>query len=164
MPMQNEEIRRKAENLVKKYKFNSPPVDVEVIAEGEGVDVVFVKFKENSEKIHGFYDHQESRIYVNSEDSLPEKMYTIAHELGHHVLHQEYSASAQYVARAFKTSHSDEEKEADAFASRLLVPSFILEEYSTILKPDEFAHFFIVPDYVIKEIEQVDRSRTFESA
>lgn len=108
------DIKLRAELLRKKYDLTKPPYNAETIAENEGVDVQFVNFSpEASKKIHGFYDHDEKRIYVNTDDEPQEKLFTIAHELGHHLLHIEHAASAEYVPRLKFEVDTEMEREAD---------------------------------------------------
>ncbi|WP_298257486.1 ImmA/IrrE family metallo-endopeptidase [uncultured Litoreibacter sp.] len=144
-------ITKSVETLLKKYKVTHPPVRVEDIAEGENVDVVFVAFEGGaSDRIHGFYDHDEKKIYVNAADSAEEKQYTIAHELGHHVLHAEYAASEGYVPRLKHEVDTVQEREADDFATRLLVPSSFAPMYADLFSDREMQEMFLVTSDMLK--------------
>ena len=123
------EARRKAEELT--APFSAPPIPVLEIAESVGVDVVFAGFGEAGEKVAGFCDFKAQKLYVNAHDPMPRQMFTMAHELGHWVLHRELfeqDASKYNVLPRFqRPSQSDKfEQEANAFAASLLVPSHLL--------------------------------------
>jgi len=144
------EVRREADGLLVRYDLLKPPVDPEYIAEREGVDVKFVTFNPDAaDKLYGFYDHAASTIYVNSQDSVPEKLFTIAHELGHHILHQEYSAGERYVPRLKAHVESLEETEADHFADNLLAPPSVVKQYASIFDDVELSSLFLVSPEVI---------------
>lgn len=147
-------VRAAAERLLDKYQITQAPVDPESIAEKECVDVRYVEFSgEAANEIHGFYDHEACKIYVNSADSVEEKLFTIAHELGHHILHQEYASGEKYVPRLKQHVDSLEENEADAFAVQLLVPSRALEVSSLLYPSNELAKQFLVTEDVISKAQ-----------
>jgi len=148
------EAKRVAEGLLGRYDLTKPPFDPEFIAEREGVDVKFTSFSEEaSSKVHGFYDHEDKTIYVNSEDSVQEKMFTIAHELGHHVLHQTYSAGAGYVPRLKTHVETKEELEADSFAVSLLAPAKVVKQYASVFDDSELSSLFLVSPEVISGVK-----------
>jgi Zn-dependent peptidase ImmA (M78 family) len=143
-----------AERLLEKYGIHSAPIDPEIIAEGEGIDVVYAGFADRAnEKISGFIDPNECRIYVNRDIPPNRKTFTIAHELGHHALHREYTQSGKYriLPRLdeYEEEKPDEEKEADAFAANLLVPLKLLRRYKDHASVSELARMFLVSEAVI---------------
>lgn len=122
-----------ANDLLRKHGVTRPPVNAERIAEAENVDVVFVDFNgDAANEVHGYYDAEETRIYVNRADTSEEKLFTIAHELGHHLMHKDHTAGKSYVARLKSHVDTREEREADSFAVNLLVPETALERYSKL--------------------------------
>ncbi len=145
------DIAKSVENLLKKYSVTAPPVRAEYIAEKEGADVVFVTFNgAAAEQIHGFYDHADTTIYVNAADSAEEKQYTIAHELGHHLMHAEHAASEGYVPRLKQHVDSRFEKEADDFATRLLVPVSFASIYDELFSETQMREMFLVTSDTLK--------------
>lgn len=143
-----------AEKLLDKYGIRNAPIDPEVIAEGEGVDVVYAGFAGRAnEKVSGFINPNEGRIYVNKDIPANRKTFTIAHELGHHVLHRDYTRSGEYriLPRLdeYDEGKPDEEKEADAFAANLLVPMKLLQRYKDHASVPELARMFLVSQAVI---------------
>ena len=144
--------RRVADELLKKYKIERPPVDPEAIAEAEGIDVRYVDFGEYSEKISGLYNFDKKEIYVNKKIPNNRKTFTIAHELAHALLHEEYAKSERYTAMPRSNSHvdkPDEEREADVFAACLLVPKQMLRTYRNYASNIELARMFAVSEDVV---------------
>lgn len=145
---------REAERLVTKY-YEQPPIDPEAIAEAEGIRVVYARFnRQMSAQVAGFSDPNNSRIVVNQDLPFNRKTYTIAHELGHHVLHQDYlSDDGKYQIFPRMNSYDgpkpSEEQEADAFAANLLVPLKMLRSYVDFASVRELAQMFMVSQDVI---------------
>lgn len=147
--------RDEAARLVEKFRFTHPPINPEAIAEGMGVDVLFASFKgEWDRKVAGFYDVRQRVIYINKRDNPSRKTFTIAHELGHHILHQEYAKSENYHYMPRNNDYHGEkpveEKEADEFAANLLVPLSMLRKYSGVANDFELAQLFSVSQQVIR--------------
>jgi len=96
-----------------------------------GLSVVEVTLPGNYGKVAEFIDIPEKKIYVNKEDPISRRTFTIAHEIGHYVLHkdeiQQDPDSYQVLFRDF-TFQEDNllEKEANTFAANLLVPAGML--------------------------------------
>lgn len=140
--------------LLKKYKINTPPVDPEALAEAMGIEVVYARLKPDvSDSISGFIVPSKQKIVVNQAIHPNRKTFTIAHELAHHILHADYTISDDY--RVFNRMNEydgdkpDEEKEADAFAAHLLVPTALLKKYKDFATPTELARLFGVSNAVI---------------
>lgn len=111
--------------------YTEPPVPVLEIAEGNGVDVVFADFGKHTSNVAGFCDFGEAKLYVNADDVTTRQMFTIAHELGHWVLHREVfeknPESYPVLPRFQKVDrHNPLEQEANHFAANLLVPEHLL--------------------------------------
>jgi Zn-dependent peptidase ImmA (M78 family) len=144
-----------AKSLIAKYKITKAPIDPEAIAEAEGVRVVYATFNgEVSDQIAGFSEPHDGRIVVNRDLHTNRKVYTIAHELGHHILHKEYlndDGSYRVFPRmnSYEGPKPPEEKEADAFAAELLVPIDMLRNYADFASPSELARMFLVSREVI---------------
>lgn len=144
-------IEKQALSLIDAADTRKPPVNAEYIAEKiVGVDVVFGEFQDGgSNMFHGFFDMRDNSIVVNKDDSPSEKLFTIAHELGHKVLHEEYLGSKDYIPR-MKSDHAEvntEEEEADYFACHLLAPDFMVNKYKKMATVKELEEIFIAnPD------------------
>jgi Zn-dependent peptidase ImmA (M78 family) len=121
--------RAQADKLSDPYSV--PPVPVLEIAERSGVDVILDPFDRFSEVVAGFCDFASRRLYVNSNDPISRQTFTIAHELGHWVLHRDYflerPESYPVLPRFQKTvTNNPFEQEANCFAANLLVPRRLL--------------------------------------
>lgn len=120
-----------AKKLLEKSQVESFPIDVEAIARGEGIQVAVSKLEGG---VSGFLHRDGDRILigVNSDHKVTKRRFTIAHELGHYMLHlggpevtfiDKIPSSASLV----KTRRPDQdvdlrEMEANAFAAALLMP------------------------------------------
>lgn len=104
------------------------PIDVKRVARSMGIEVRLDELEANT---HGMFVRRLSRevILVNRHDHLHRQRFTIAHELGHAVLHAgdrvfvDYRRDARSASGAFL-----EEVEANAFAAELLMPAALLTE------------------------------------
>ena len=111
--------------------FSAPPIPVLEIAENNGVNVVFADFGEHSERVSGLCDFKHARIYINQDDIPERQAFTMAHELGHWILHRDIFAkdpdNYTVLPRFTQPNQGDPmEKEANKFAATLLVPLRLL--------------------------------------
>lgn len=121
----------KSENLalglLERYKIDSPFVDVFGIAKNEGIEIKFVKFSGEHDRVAGFFDPETKTIFVNENESTNRQTFTVAHELGHYLLQhtpEQYGVLMRWpLPNQEKTNI---EKEADVFAANLLVPRGLL--------------------------------------
>lgn len=145
----------KAARNARKVLGRKPPFDPEAVAERDGIQVVYAKLKEPyDQKISGFYRKRDNKIVVNRDISPNRMMFTIAHELGHAKLHQDYIKSENY-RPVFRSnvhvgSKPAEEIEADTFAANFLVPLNILKKYKDVADVSELARMFAVSEEVIE--------------
>jgi Zn-dependent peptidase ImmA (M78 family) len=143
--MRNPDIAALADRILAKAKVSAPPVPVLAIAKSFGI---IVRFGPLPDELSGFLVHENERtiIGVNSRHAKPRQTFTLAHELGHFVLHP----SANFVDRKliyFRDLRSAEaidkkEMQANEFAADLLMPErFIhphLKDKTVDLEDDEF--------------------------
>jgi Zn-dependent peptidase ImmA (M78 family) len=118
-----------ADRLTKTYSM--PPIPIIELAEEHGVQVILADFGEYREKVAGFCDFHASKLFVNKDDISVRRMFTIAHELGHWMLHRnifEQHPETYPILPRFQKGDSGNalEQEANAFAANLLVPSRLL--------------------------------------
>lgn len=127
-------IRELASKLLAESKTTSPPVPVESIARGNGITVSKRKVENN---VSGFFyrNASQGKAVIGVNDSHPpnRQRFTIAHELGHFLLHA--GDLAVHVDDPVK--HRDErsakgtdvqEVESNLFAAELLMPVEFLRE------------------------------------
>ena len=83
-----------------------------------GIDVVFAKL---SNGLSGYFDYTKKIIFVNDEYPATRNLFTIAHELGHYILHDgtnnRYNEYHKYTPEERKREY-----EANDFAVKLLMP------------------------------------------
>ena len=155
MPANFDRAKREAERLIERYGYTKPPIDPEAIAEAESVRVLYATFNgEIGDKLSGYSDAASASIVINKDIAPNRKIFTIAHELGHHLLHRDYLAddgSYQVFPRfnEYGAVKPPEEQEADAFAASLLVPIKMLKRYKDVASVSELASMFCVSEAVI---------------
>ena len=108
-----------------------PPIPCLDIAEENGVAVFFTDFGEDAETVSGLLDFSKSRLYVNGNDMHERQSFTIAHELGHWLLHKgffEAEPERYKLLPRFSSPDRDDplERESNRFAACLLVPKRLL--------------------------------------
>jgi len=147
--------RKKAAEILRRFGITRPPVDPELIAENLGYNVLYVNFSGDvGSEIAGLYDFASKTIYVNHDIAPNRKTFTIAHELGHALLHEDYAKSNRYMALPRRNDYGydakpSEEKEADVFAACLLVPKDLLRRYKHLADLDELSALFAVSSDVV---------------
>jgi Zn-dependent peptidase ImmA (M78 family) len=116
-----------ADRLLKEYRVDEPPVSVGDIACGEGAQIVRQRF-EGSESGFILRDGKLAVIGINTLTSRRRQRFTIAHELGHMLLHDgrplivDHSIRVNFRNDVSSMATDDEEIEANAFAAALLMP------------------------------------------
>ena len=121
------DIRRLVERLLRDSDLNAPPVPVEKIARTLGVEV---RVEPVEGDISGFLFREGDRavIGINRQHSVTRRRFTIAHEIGHFLLHDRQEI---HVDRQFRVHLRDDrssqaidpdEIAANQFAAELLMP------------------------------------------
>jgi Zn-dependent peptidase ImmA (M78 family) len=115
-----------AADLLKRYGIAAVPVPVEQVARGEGAQVVRQRF-EGSQSGFVYRIGDRTIIGVNSATSARRQRFTIAHELGHMLLHQDDALmvdnAVQFRDERSSLAIDPEEIEANTFAAALLMPA-----------------------------------------
>lgn len=116
------------------------PVNVELIAEKNGINIIELPELQRSASIEGFITSDFSSIYIDQSISrnVPVRgRFTIAHELGHMVLHNDiyskYSFSSitdwiEFQEEINEKTYGSIEWQGYSFAGCLLVPKFFLDD------------------------------------
>jgi Zn-dependent peptidase ImmA (M78 family) len=138
-------ISQIAEALLKENGIQSPPVPVQKIAEMAKLQIQ--KQEVDGSDISGFIFRQGEKaiIGVNSANAPVRQRFTIAHELGHYLIHTQ-GADKVHVDRLFDIKFRDDlssqgtdsdEREANFFAAELLMPrKFIKADLEKINQVD----------------------------
>ena len=105
------------------YKIPKGPIrNLISVLEQNGIAVVFLESA--PEKFDGMTVHTDSNypmIILNKNMSNDRKRFTIAHELGHQIMHMPYRFDFDMYER-LKANPNELEKEADTFAAEFLMP------------------------------------------
>lgn len=125
---------KKANKLLEDLNINELPIPVEKIAQILDIKISYEPFKGKDLSGILYRDDNDTIIGVNSEESPQRKRFTIAHELGHFMLHE---GNKLYVDQNFRVNFRDinsssatdmNEIEANAFAAALLMPDKIVKD------------------------------------
>lgn len=115
-----EKISKEAENLLREMGLRHIfPCPVEKIINRLNFSGHLFTPDTQTKVISGAVDHQQKRIYINTEDSVQRQLFTAAHEVGHIRLHPNHD-HVDY--RDTFLNNDPHEKEADFFAACLLMP------------------------------------------
>jgi Zn-dependent peptidase ImmA (M78 family) len=128
--------RRRIEQLVQEVlarcRIKEPPVSVEEIAEKLNLAIEYRKLDQAEFSGILIREGDQAVIGVNASHAPTRQRFSIAHEIGHYLLHE---GSRVFVDRAYSVSLRNaesslgtnlEEIEANTFASLLLVPDIFL--------------------------------------
>jgi Zn-dependent peptidase ImmA (M78 family) len=127
-------IEERAVNLLKENNLYKPNFDINKLAEKMNVKL---DSKILGDNVSGFFVMTDTQkvITYNSKDVPTRKRFTIAHEMGHCILHSkeqpifiDKSPTVLYRNNASSTGEDYKEREANAFAASLLMPRELLEE------------------------------------
>jgi Zn-dependent peptidase ImmA (M78 family) len=131
-------IRDKVSVLLRNARIAKPPVPVERVAENLGLEVRYAPLEGD---LSGALVREDHQVYigVNSLHHSNRRRFTIAHEVGHYVLHK---GLRLHVDTDFRINWRDEESskainpdeiEANRFAAELLMPTdFLLKDIDTL--------------------------------
>jgi Zn-dependent peptidase ImmA (M78 family) len=125
-----------AEETLAKFNFRLAPVPVEKVAKGLGA---LVRFSPLDDKLSGmiFIRDDVPIIGVNALHHPNRQRFTIAHEIGHLVMHRAILSTEVHVDHTFAvlmrdatsaTGQDDKERQANHFAAALLVPRDLLDK------------------------------------
>ena len=131
--------RQRAEKLVRSLGIQDAPIDVNGIAKALGLQVMFEDLGDSGDRVSGMLISTKSGacIVVNRKDHIHRRRFSVAHEIGHHVLgHQFEPGEHVHVDHGIFVSLRDErtsegidpkEIEANQFAASLLMPRELID-------------------------------------
>ncbi len=140
-----------AEKALENNFIESPPVIIHELVENYGLTVFKASF--DDKEIAGYIDFDKKWIVVNNEDAVVRQNFSIAHELGHWIMHyNEVKTDQNNIRIVYRRPMGGEtepvEIEANAFAAYLLVPEEMLKQHQE--KSDlELAQLFNVSQSLI---------------
>lgn len=110
-----------AKRILKDYP-QELPIDVEGLARAQGFRVDFQVFEDS---LSGMFIREHAIIAVNKRHPRVRQRFTIAHELGHAVLHSQQTplfVDDLQILRRERGHHNPQEMQANRFAAELLMP------------------------------------------
>ena len=134
--MNEKAAREEARALISKLGLKTPPVPVEKLAKALGVRIEYSPFDEELSGM-AFLRDGKPTIGVNSHHHPNRQRFTIAHELGHILLHRSRLDAAVLVDKSKNCLPRDSisaegtdpvEIQANAFASELLMPADLMRQ------------------------------------
>lgn len=124
---------RTARQITRKHRVVSPPVDVVGISEQEGLPVTYHDLDGDvSGMLVREDDHALMAVNVNHHENR--QRFTVSHELGHYLLHQDMPSVfvddllVHFRASGASRRFDPREREANEFAACLLMPRDFLRE------------------------------------
>jgi Zn-dependent peptidase ImmA (M78 family) len=127
------EIENRAYELLTKFDVASYPIPIEDLARSLGIRVHYEPFDGDLSGIL-LRDEDRTIIGINSRHASVRQRFTVAHELGHFLLH---AGNKVHVDREFRVNFRDvthttgsagEEMEANRFAAAILMPESLMRE------------------------------------
>ena len=150
-------IEKRAWQQLRQHNLACVSVDVKALAEALGVDVTYASMEGTVSAMLSI-EGGDATIVVNADHPPNRQRFSVAHEIGHYLLHA--SDNDLFVDRSFFRNQASSvgelrrEIEANAFAAALLMPSRLIEAHTnddgdTELYIDELASKFEVSEHAM---------------
>lgn len=111
---------------------NRPIPNLMKLLEIKGVRIFSLDEDNAMVDAYSFYSNCQPYIMLNNTKSAERSRFNLAHELGHLVLHMHSGGDGQLSESA--SEHRQQEREADAFASNLLMPAEDIRDHLPVVK------------------------------
>lgn len=142
--------RTEPSDLASLFGYHAPAVSVFDIAKRMGASLFYLPEKDGH--LDGLLRIQagEPEILINRKHHIHRQRFSVAHEIGHLLLHSETLLSGTmnslvlYRDTSVGKNTSQVEREANRFGSRLLIPDDLIEQYSLHYGLDDLAALFQV--------------------
>lgn len=149
-----QKVEDKVDEVISENFVFEAPVPIVEVARNYGLLVKEVDLGNFGDRVAGFIDPLQKIIYVNEKDKPPRQAFTVAHELAHWLMHQDHLHSepnkyAVLYRMPLGKTEDEVEKEANAFAARLLVPRDLLNKYKNKSNIATVARIFGVSEELI---------------
>lgn len=128
--------RERAQEILAENFISEPPVPIFELVRNYGLLVVEMNFKPEYQSVSGTFDIEKSTIILNHADEPVRKAFTVAHQLGHWLLHRQEMGNDlqkwQFNRYPMGKKELDTiEKEANAFAVYLMAPNAVYQKYKS---------------------------------
>ncbi len=148
-----QDIEKKVDSLLIEYDIKKAPVSVSRFAKKSSLQLIPYEFGEG---ISGalLIEDGKATVGYNPKESKVRQRFTIAHEIGHYILHRQNSPifydKAQILFRDENNSSGQrKEREANAFAASLLMPKSMINKELSAIRNDKIG---ITDEEIIKEL------------
>ncbi len=138
LPYELRKSERTATELIDQFGIQSPEdIRLEDIAYALGIRVIVSKLEKAAARLVRYADHAVVRI-SDQERNEGRMRFSLAHEIGHFLLHEKSGPLHQCTEQDMLTweSNVNPEVEANVFASELLMPSQMIIPYSQVSPVD----------------------------
>ena len=151
MIVRRKHIKSVVDRLLKVFAISQPPVDIDAIAASMAIEV---RRAPGPEALSGYFMREPSTgraiIGINTTHSLVRQRFTLAHELGHFLLHDLKNVHVDGVVKLRGPKSSEgtdcEEIEANEFAAQILIPeNLIIRDLSESQMPSLFEDDALAP-------------------
>ncbi|WP_200289902.1 ImmA/IrrE family metallo-endopeptidase [Rhodospirillum rubrum] len=112
---------------------NFAPVDLDALANALGIDVISDDFM--SDDVSGRIERtpgefRDYRITLNGRHHPNRRRFTLAHEIGHFILHRDMIGDGIFDDAMYRSSLADRyERQANRYAAELLMPASLVRRY-----------------------------------
>lgn len=150
--MAYKDYEEKASKILKDLNITAPPVSIEQVVTSMGIQIKPFDFGDD---VSGalLIDKEKSVIGYNPFEPPVRQRFTIAHELGHYILHLKSAKSKLFVDKKIlyrnqesSTGQVVQERQANNFAATILMPAFMI--YEEVRKKE----LKFIDEYSIKEL------------
>lgn len=116
------DVEQAASQVLAENHAKDIPIDPILIANKLGIKVYEVNFKDNN--MSGIITKQDDKvvIYIEKDHHPNRQRFTVAHEIGHYILHIKNDSVHQYIEYQRNDNYDPKEVEANNFAGALLMP------------------------------------------
>ena len=125
-----------ASTILERYQVSRPAVPIEHIVQNEGLQILEYNFGDDISGILIINDGV-GAIGVNPKNHYHRQRFSIAHELGHYLMHRDsgnlfvdkdFIVKFRHTNRNYSLVEKKQEQEANAFAAALLMPTKFIEQ------------------------------------
>ncbi len=144
MKIRRKKIRELVEDLLKDNNILQPFIPVDLVAEKMGIKVEYQNFDDQNLSGCILRNGASALICVNSNESKNRQRFTIAHEIGHFMLHREDEGFVDKgLNRNLESSKATDPKEIEAnhFAAELLMPKEFIEKDVEAVEVSDYDDF-----------------------
>lgn len=134
-----------------------PLVSLDIMAKSLGIQVYESDLTDISGSLSGFITYEDPdsksqpKIFIERSMNSERKKFTLAHELGHHFLHEGMKLRLENMDYSGDDKNTQEESEANYFAASLLIPKeLLLKQLDKQKSLEEISDYFQVSLSAVK--------------